>query len=370
MEEKKPNLTFDDLFEDKPIITPTFEVNEYSKGRGWLIIASYFLIFILIASLIQLILIAIPNMTESYNSTEAVVRYVEKNDSISYTSLTAYEALENKDRVYAHEMGEYVLLMTKGLFEEEVIDEDYVKNAFSGSEFSVGDKPIKRVENVPIEGFFDTTFKPTYDVSFRDYFNLTIEASTLANFLVYFVAGVSLVWLSFGVLKKDYLQLNRRPLAILSMIGIGYLFILGSNIIGNTLSSILSTLLNYSSETSVNQELINQTLTSKLAPLMIIATIIGAPIVEELIFRKGFFSIIKNKWVALVVSSLIFGLMHVIGEVSFAGFIINLVIYSSSGAAFGLIYIYNKKNIYAPIFVHALSNFIAVMLFYFFPGLI
>ena len=48
---------------------------------------------------------------------------------------------------------------------------------------------------------------------------------------------------------------------------------------------------------------------------MILAVVIFTPIVEELVFRKAIFGLFKNKWVGFAVSTLIFGLIHVTGEI-------------------------------------------------------
>lgn len=364
------NYTFDDLFENKPELKPETKTNDYSVAKGFLIIGIYFAVFALFAFLIQLIFLVTPGMIERYDATEGVVRYLSKNDGIGYTTLDQYNALENKDRIQAVIKGDYVILLSKDTFGEETFDDMYLEIIFSGDSFTYNEKQIKRINNQKIEGFFRDDFEAKYDVSIGDYQNFTVEANVLINFLTYFVATVILIVLSIHVLKADFQRLDKKVLPILSMIGLGYLFMMGGNIIGNALSMFLSQILNHPLDVSVNQEAINQTLTSSLAPLMIVATVIGAPIVEELVFRKGFFSIIKNKWVALVISSLVFSLMHILGETSFQGFIINFFIYGSSGAALGFVYIYFKKNIYAPMMVHALSNLIAVLAFYFLPGLI
>ena len=370
MDEKKTNFTFDDLFEDKPVAKSKRKSNDYSKSKGIIIIVGYFVLFFLLASLIQIIFIAMPSMTERYNATESVVRYLEKEKGVSYTTAADYNNLDNPSRVESVTFGEYVILFSKDTFEAETFDEAYIETVFSGESFTYNETAIKRVENASVEGFFNDTFTPSFDAKATNYFNLTTEAMVLSNFIIYFIATIVFIYLSFSVLKLDYKALDKRFLAILSAVGLGYLFMLGGNLIGNSLGMILSNLFNHHVETSVNQEAINQTLTSPLAPLMIIATVIGAPVVEELVFRKGFFSVIKNKWVALVVSSLMFSLMHVLGETTLAGFIINLVVYGSMGAAFGFIYIYNKKNIYPVILVHALSNLIAVVIFYIMPLLV
>ncbi len=369
-ESEKKEYTFDDLFENKPNNLEEPSINEYTKSKSGLIIGVYFILFVFFATIVQLVLLTIPSMTESYNSTEAAVRYLAENKAISYTSLEEYNNLENKDRVDSVVKGDFVILLSPGILEGETFTDEFIETIFSGEKFIYDEKSIERVENTEITGFFASTFNPNFDFSAEKYFNFTNEAGIISNFIIYMIGIVVLVILSIQVLKADYASLNKKLLPILSMLGMGYLFMIGGNIISGALSEILSKLLNHTADTSVNQESINAMLTSSLAPLMIFVAVVGAPIVEELVFRKAFFSLIKNQWTALVVSSLVFSLMHILGETTFAGFLINLIVYGTSGVALGFVYIYYKRNIYAPIFVHALSNLVSVLAFYLLPGLV
>ncbi|MDY0316634.1 MAG: CPBP family intramembrane glutamic endopeptidase, partial [Acholeplasmatales bacterium] len=130
----------------------------------------------------------------------------------------------------------------------------------------------------------------------------------------------------------------------------------------SVLATVLSDIFNYTAKTSVNQAAIIQMLNSPYMILMVINAVIFAPIVEELVFRKAFFSLIKNKWVALVVSSFMFSLIHIISEPTLGGFMVNLVIYGASGVGFGYIYLNHKENIYSTIIVHALWNLMSIVL--------
>ncbi len=370
VEKEKQEYTFDDLFENKPSTTEKPSTGEYSKGKSGLIIGIYFFLFVLLATIIQLVLLTIPAMTERYNSTEVVIGYLEENKAISYTSLEQYNNLKDTSGVDSVIKGDYVILISKGLLEGEVFTDEFLETIFSGDKFTYNEVDTERVKNSKITGFFNEGFTPEFDLVADDYFGFTKEAGIVSNFVIYVVGIVVLVVLSLQVLKADFGALNKKFLPIISMIGMGYLFMIGGNIVSGALSEILSNFFNYDADTSVNQEMINIMLTSNLAPFLIFTIVIGAPIVEELVFRKAFFSLIKNQWVALVVGSLVFGLMHVTSETSFAGFFINLLTYSISGAALGFVYIYYKRNIYAPIFVHALANLISLLVFYLFPGLV
>lgn len=118
--------------------------------------------------------------------------------------------------------------------------------------------------------------------------------------------------------------------------------------------------------TSVNQASIEAMLRGKSLLPMAIAAVLFGPIVEELIFRKAFFAVIKDEYLALLISSIAFGMIHVITSIE-SGFnwislLISSTTYLTSGFLFGFIYIKNKKNIWVPIGVHMISNFLSILL--------
>ena len=93
-------------------------------------------------------------------------------------------------------------------------------------------------------------------------------------------------------------------------------------------------------------------------------------ILQIIIFFKQF----KNKYLALIVSSLAFGMLHVIssallvfinitnGEATFFDFVLELIYiipYSLMGFALGIAYIKSNKNIASSMFAHFLNNLIS-----------
>lgn len=118
--------------------------------------------------------------------------------------------------------------------------------------------------------------------------------------------------------------------------------------------------------TADNQEIINQALFGKGKIPMIISVVIFAPFVEEILFRKLLFGTIEEKFkmppvVAIVVSTLVFSLIHVSsGD--------NLIyIFQYLPLAFVITYSYYKsgRNIFVPIGIHFLNNLISVLAVYF-----
>lgn len=90
----------------------------------------------------------------------------------------------------------------------------------------------------------------------------------------------------------------------------------------------------------------------------IITMVIMAPILEEITFRYSF-SKIKNKYLYLIISTLLFAMIHINPEN--ASELPFLIPYGFLGLSFSLIF-YKTKNILASITAHALHNYTIIML--------
>lgn len=95
---------------------------------------------------------------------------------------------------------------------------------------------------------------------------------------------------------------------------------------------------------------------------MVLMSVIGAPPVEELIFRGLLMhafphqDTVKWRWISGTVSALVFGFAH-------TGFSdpLNLILYTAMGATFAAVYAYTKDIRYS-IGLHFLNNFVSVFL--------
>ena len=100
-----------------------------------------------------------------------------------------------------------------------------------------------------------------------------------------------------------------------------------------------------------------------LYPLyMIFSVSIYAPFTEELIFRKGIRDCIKNKYLYILTSGIIFGSLHVISSVTTPYDLLYLIPYCSLGITFA--YLYTKtNNIFSSMSMHALHNTLTIGLY-------
>ena len=99
----------------------------------------------------------------------------------------------------------------------------------------------------------------------------------------------------------------------------------------------------------------------KTSPILaMMLTTIFAPINEEIIFRKSIQDFIKNKWIYIIVSGLIFGYLHVSGGNNIYDFLY-IIPYGALGSAFA--YILSKTdNIYTTILMHMIHNGILTLI--------
>lgn len=88
-----------------------------------------------------------------------------------------------------------------------------------------------------------------------------------------------------------------------------------------------------------------------------ISSVIFTPILEEMLYRYSL-TRIKNKYIYLIVSSILFGLVHITSESE----LIYLIPYSILGLTFGLSYIKTNNNLISSIICHLIHNYVTLML--------
>ncbi len=127
--------------------------------------------------------------------------------------------------------------------------------------------------------------------------------------------------------------------------------------VASYISSIIVTLFTKSTDSSLNQQAIVNLMECR--PLLMAATtVLCAPLGEEMVFRFTVMKGLLNKpWLGILISSFLFGLIHVVS----GGDFIYLIQYMAMGMALGYVY-YRHQNIWYSIGVHAIQNFISTLL--------
>ncbi|MFC5558971.1 CPBP family intramembrane glutamic endopeptidase [Ureibacillus thermophilus] len=162
-------------------------------------------------------------------------------------------------------------------------------------------------------------------------------------------AGIAFI-ISFIFISKNKnfwncLKGEKMPLLFSIVWGvIGFFMIYLGQIIGVQIESALGI-----SPGSENTEaIINVT---KIAPIMIFATVLFGPVLEELVFRRVIFGSImqaqNNFWVAALVSAIFFAIIHL----DFS----HIILYTITGFILSFLY-YKTKRLITPIIAHMMLN--------------
>lgn len=217
-------------------------------------------------------------------------------------------------------------------------------------------------------------FKPIEEGHAR-YNDYILFYSSVTNLIIYILAAVILIVWLLPFLKEDWQKTRKRFFKTL-LLGLGGWFILiGMVFLASQLEASIRTALKIPTDvTPGNQQHIIEMFKSKYIGLILIVTLLGAPIVEELVFRKSMFGFLKNKFklepiFLIIISGVLFGLIHIISPLLTALFdenylnlvneLINLISYSFMGMAIGIVYFISNENIYAPMVTHFTQNLIS-----------
>ena len=97
-----------------------------------------------------------------------------------------------------------------------------------------------------------------------------------------------------------------------------------------------------------------QTLIEKMPIVAFIITTLLAPFIEEMVFRKSLQDCFNNKTLYLIISGILFGLVHVMGSGNIYEYLL-IIPYGALGFMFAKT-INETDNIYSTILLHMLHN--------------
>ncbi len=174
------------------------------------------------------------------------------------------------------------------------------------------------------------------------------------NFITELVLIVSLIYIYKKDFKRYWDDFKKNGIKHLKF-SINWWFVgISVMIISNLLISSFSPI-----TTPENEEAVRSAL--KISPIfMALATIIEAPILEEILFRKTIYDVMNNKKLYIIISGLIFGAFHIIGVGTTLASWLYVIPYAALGMAFAYIFV-KTKNLLPAIFIHAFHNFITII---------
>ncbi len=379
MEKDKDIIQFEDLFKEQPKEIKSDQQPDH-KGRYSSAIVVYLLIMFVLASGLYLLFGNLSSFQQTYTEDQLILENVAYDtQSLAVMDISDYNLYKDDYQDYVAEIGEYMgfVILTNAnntyydsLFYEtdpitgdSVISTDKIDQVFSLSPIiTTWDSQDLTINIYAGESQVLPSF---FAVDYQEITGPITQISDFGNAVLNFLVYLALLPLLLIILKRDFVfdfnVMMTRKSQWFTIIVIGYLYLMLGNIFSNYTSSFLGDIFGLTQSESLNQITVIRSLESSGAVLMILSAVIMGPIVEELIFRKSIFGLFKSdKW-ALIVSTLIFGSIHLVGEASILSALVNGLSYFVMGFIFGFIYIKNKRNIFAPLAVHILSNTISII---------
>lgn len=190
----------------------------------------------------------------------------------------------------------------------------------------------------------------------------SLNNSNLLSVLVRFIIDVGVIALFIYLFKDDFKEYNKglvkNPKKV---IGVGLLFALFA-FIAMPICNIILHVLNVSAS-DTNNDTIN-TLYGVIPLYMMFQTLIYSPIVEGITFRKVFRDAINNKWLFIIISGFVFGLYHIIYNMTSLSQILLMLPYFVVGMLYAGAYS-KTDNIYSAFiatFVYNLAVFVINLL--------
>ncbi len=181
--------------------------------------------------------------------------------------------------------------------------------------------------------------------------------SNLVWFAVLTIAINALGWIYLARNQWPYFILHLRRHSLLIFLGIFLLIVF--NLLSAQFLQAMGLEVGGANQDAIIQ-MANASLSTRMA--LLVAAGFLAPFVEEMVFRKSLIDLLSKRFgvvIAIASSSLLFGFLHVILDLSQFYMIIPYVV---SGLVLTFIYFFSNKNIFVPIMVHASYNLMGLLI--------
>jgi membrane protease YdiL (CAAX protease family) len=193
------------------------------------------------------------------------------------------------------------------------------------------------------------------DILHIDYQNMSLTFKVIYLIVTEIIEMVLIISLFYKKLKENYQDLKKNHEVYFKTYFKYWLFILAVMAISNVIITFIT-----SNQTSANEETFRE-LMVKSPIYAYFSGVIFAPIIEELIFRRGIRNIIPNNTVFILVSGIIFGGLHVVTGYSGPLDLLYLIPYCTPGLVFA--YILTKTdNVLVTASIHFMHNGILIAL--------
>ena len=174
-------------------------------------------------------------------------------------------------------------------------------------------------------------------------------------YFIYLLILIVVVFVNFKDLKSNFIIFIKNIKTYIPYVLNSYIKMLGIMII----VSFPIILLN-NGQTSSNQEAIN-IMFQKLPLLTLLLSCLYAPLAEESVFRLTLHKLLSNKTIYIIISGFLFGILHLIDKTTSFYDLLYVFEYAALGMCLAKSYV-DSKNIFVPISMHFIQNFIAALL--------
>lgn len=195
--------------------------------------------------------------------------------------------------------------------------------------------------------------------------SLSNKENVILQFILSLVLVLFTTILYINTIKKDYKKLKNNLSKNISLIIKYFIIFTILKYSVSFLSVIILTIFKYDTTNIIsnNQNLIQEYI--KASPiLMFISVSFLGPYYEEILFRLSFKKVITNKYLYIIISGTLFGLLHIFplsdGITLILG-IIQSISYVVMGIYFSYIY-YKTDNIFISMGLHLLNNLLSVIM--------
>lgn len=191
------------------------------------------------------------------------------------------------------------------------------------------------------------------------YARIDVSKMTILSKSIYLILCETLIITLIAVINKQKLKENFKDIKKnYNKYYTKYLKFYALSLLVMIISNILITQITKS--IPGNEETIRQTL-NKAPIYMFFSAVIFAPFTEEMVFRNSIRNIINNKYAFIITSGLVFGGLHVIGNINTIYDLLYIIPYSTPGIAFAYM-LYKTDNIFVSMGIHFLHNFLLMTL--------
>lgn len=198
--------------------------------------------------------------------------------------------------------------------------------------------------------FFNSIFEFIPAIIFDiDYNKISSKMRIMLSFYDYFILACILFFMYRKDIARYFKDLKKRFPTIIDK---GFLY-WTTGLIIMVISNLL--IIKFIPLAKAGNEAGVQQVIKTLPFLSFISVGILGPIIEEFTFRKAFYDIFKNKDAFIVVSGIVFGLMHVIFSFHSGWDLFYVIPYASLGICFAIMYV-KTDNLFTPMAMHIIHN--------------